>query len=380
MVKFDGKMFQSLRSELANALLDAGFKEPTDIQSASLPHLMRGGDAVLRARTGSGKTAAYLLPIMNSVEGRVGEVLVLAPTRELIRQIADQFDAFNKYLGYGKVLVYGGVGYQGQERGLRSAAFIFATPGRMLDMVRRGSVDLGRVKFLVIDEVDRMLDMGFIDDVKTILSLSANRRQTIMASATVPPEVKSLITSFMPGAKFIGVGDEYDVPQIEQVVYVVSGDWDEKMDLVVKEINGKTIIFTNTRKRADALHRQLRRRLSGVFYTHGGVDQRVRERVMDEFRERGKVLIATDLVSRGIDILDVNTIINFDVPQDPETYIHRIGRTARLNRGGRAVTLATDDDVDVVIRAAQMTKTRPVINRISHGGPRVMRAKSREWG
>ncbi len=145
---------------------------------------------MLRARTGSGKTAAYLLPpIMNSVEGRTGEVLVLAPTRELIRQIADQFDAFNKYLGYGKVLVYGGVGYQGgQERGgLRSATFIFATPGRMLDMVRRGSVDLGRVRFLVIDEVDRMLDMGFIDDVKTILSLSANRRQTVMASATVPP-------------------------------------------------------------------------------------------------------------------------------------------------------------------------------------------------
>jgi len=357
-------MFQSLRSELSNALLDAGFKEPTEIQRASLPHLVRGSDAVLRARTGSGKTAAYLLPIMNSVKGERGEVLILAPTRELIRQIADQFDLFNKYLNYSKVLVYGGVGYQGQERGLRDAVFIFATPGRMLDMVRRGSADLGRVRFLVIDEVDRMLDMGFIDDIRTLLSLSSNRKQTIMASATVPPEVKSLISSFAPTARFIGVGDEYDVPNIEQVVYIASGDWREKMELAIKEISGKTIIFTNTRKRADVLHRQLRRRVNGVFYTHGGVDQYVREKVMREFKERGKVLVATDLVSRGIDILDINTIINFDVPQDPETYIHRIGRTARLDKGGRAVTLATDDDIGIVMKAAQLTGTRPIIRRI----------------
>jgi superfamily II DNA/RNA helicase len=351
------EVFSKLRVELQNALVEAGFERSTEVQRIAIPRGLIGFNVVMQARTGSGKTAAYLLPIMNSMVGKVSESLVVVPTRELAIQVAEHFNMFNKYLGFKHALVYGGVPYNAQIRSVKNASLIVATPGRLLDLVRKSYLDLGAVDFLVIDEADRMMDMGFINDIYVISSLTRNRRQTFAATATIPGEVRELITKVIKDPFFVKVGDhEYDIPPMEQLVYLINGFWRERYDIVTKELGGKTIIFTNTRERAYRLYKQLLRSYNALLL-HGGMKQFIREKVLDRFRnsQGDPILVATDLASRGLDIIDVELIINFDTPRDPETYIHRIGRTARLNRGGRAVTLATKDEVHVIDAAARLS-------------------------
>ncbi|GAB6943477.1 DEAD/DEAH box helicase [Vulcanisaeta sp. JCM 14467] len=354
------EVFNELREELRKALVDVGFERPTEIQSLVIPKALMGVDIAMQARTGSGKTAAYLLPIMNSMVGKVTESLVIVPTRELALQVASHFMYFNKYLGFRHAVVYGGVPYDKQLSSVRDASLVVATPGRLLDLVRKSYIDLGRVDYFVIDEVDRMLDMGFIDDVRVISSLAHNRKQTYAATATLPREVYELLRSIMRNPVFLRTGNhEYELPHVEQVVYLINGFWSEKYSVMTKELTGKSIVFTNTRERAYRLHRQLSREYY-AFLLHGGMKQYMRERVLRRFRDEDGdvVLVTTDLASRGLDIIDVELIINFDVPSNPETYIHRIGRTARLDRRGRAVTLTTKSELHVINAAANLSGSR----------------------
>ncbi|ABW02593.1 DEAD/DEAH box helicase domain protein [Caldivirga maquilingensis IC-167] len=350
-------VFNLLKEELRRAISEYGFNEPTEVQRSVIPKILDGFNVAMQARTGSGKTAAYLLPTMSMMKGDLGEALVISPTRELALQIMNQFLIFNKYTKFNSAVVYGGVGYSGQVKALRDASLIVATPGRLLDLTGKSIVDLSNVKYLIIDEVDRMLDMGFIKDVYTISSLTGNRKQTHAATATLPSEVHDVVKRVLRNPLFIRVSNhEYELPMVDQLVYLVDGSWRSKYGLTGKVLEGKSIIFVNTRERAYRLYRQLRNDGLRVLLLHGGMRQETRESTLRRFRELDSgSLISTDLASRGLDIIDVNLILNFDAPRDPETYIHRIGRTARLNRRGKAITLATRDELRILNEVTKLT-------------------------
>ncbi|WP_291764744.1 DEAD/DEAH box helicase [Caldivirga sp. UBA161] len=350
-------VFNLLKEQLRQAISEYGFSEPTEVQRSVIPKILNGFNVAMQARTGSGKTAAYLLPTMNMMKGNLGEALVISPTRELALQIMNQFLIFNKYTKFNSAVIYGGVGYGSQIKALKDASLIVATPGRLLDLTDRSIVDLSNVKYFIIDEVDRMLDMGFINDVYTISSLTSNRRQTHAATATLPSEVHDAVKRILRNPVFIRVSNhEYELPMVDQLVYLVNGSWRSKYELTGKIIEGKSIIFANTRERAYKLYRQLRDDGLRVLLLHGGMRQEARESALHRFRELPTgSLISTDLASRGLDIIDVSLILNFDVPRDPETYIHRIGRTARLNRRGKAITLATRDELRILNEVTKLT-------------------------
>jgi len=351
-------VFNLLRDELRQAIKDCGYSEPTDVQRSAIPKILDGFNVAMQARTGSGKTAAYILPTMNMMRGGLTETLIVSPTRELALQITSQFKSFNKYIGFTGAVVYGGVGYAEQVKALRDASLVVATPGRLLDLANRSVVDLGNVKYLIIDEVDRMLDMGFINDINTISSLAGDRRQTHAATATLPMSVRDVINKILVNPFIIRMGVyQYELPMVEQLVYITDGSWRSKYALARGMVMGsKSILFANTRERAYRLYTQLRNDGLRVMLLHGGLRQEVRERTLARFRGmRDAALVSTDLASRGLDIIDVNLIVNFDAPRDPETYIHRIGRTARLNNRGKAITLATRSELRILDEAARLT-------------------------
>ncbi|WP_292000304.1 DEAD/DEAH box helicase [Caldivirga sp.] len=350
-------VFNLLKEELKQAISEYGFNEPTEVQKHVIPKILSGFNVAMQARTGSGKTAAYLLPTMNMMKGDLDETLVISPTRELALQIMSQFLIFNKYMGFNSAVVYGGVGYSNQVKALKDASLIVATPGRLLDLTDRSLIDLGNVKYFIIDEVDRMLDMGFIKDVYTISSLTSNRKQTHAATATLPSDVHGVVKKVLRNPLFIRVSShEYELPMVDQLVYLVDGSWRSKYELTRREVRDKSIIFVNTRERAYRLYRQLRNDGLRVLLLHGGMRQEARESTLSRFRELDSVsLVSTDLASRGLDIIDVSLILNFDVPRDPETYIHRIGRTARLNRRGKAITLATREELGILSEVTKLT-------------------------
>jgi len=392
-------VFNLLRDELRQAIKDCGYSEPTDVQRSAIPKILDGFNVAMQARTGSGKTAAYLLPTMNMMRGGLTETLIVSPTRELALQITSQFKSFNKYIGFTGAVVYGGVGYAEQVKALRDASLVVATPGRLLDLANRSVVDLGNVKYLIIDEVDRMLDMGFINDINTISSLAGDRRQTHAATATLPMSVRDAINKILVNPFIIRMGvHQYELPMVEQLVYITDGSWRSKYALARGMVMGsksilfantrerayrlytqlvyitdgswrskyalargmvmgsKSILFANTRERAYRLYTQLRNDGLRVMLLHGGLRQEVRERTLARFRGmRDAALVSTDLASRGLDIIDVNLIVNFDAPRDPETYIHRIGRTARLNNRGKAITLAARSELRILDEAARLT-------------------------
>jgi ATP-dependent RNA helicase RhlE len=336
---------------LAEAVEDMGFTEPTPIQRKAIPLALEGRDLIGCASTGTGKTAAFLLPILQRLgSGKEGgsRALILSPTRELAMQIDEQALALGYYVGISAVSVVGGVRMEPQERALKAGSdIIVATPGRLLDHMRFGSVDTSRIEVLVLDEADRMLDMGFLPDIKRILKQLPTDRQTLLFSATMSPRIRALAEEILRDPEMVTVDRQKPASGIEQVVYLV--DQHRKAQLLSKLLQhdemDSVLVFVRRKADADRLARSVRR--GGVEATSIHADRSQEERIvaLEDFRTgRCPVLVATDVAARGIDINGISHVINFDVPYSPEDYIHRSGRTARAGAKGDVLTFVSAEE------------------------------------
>ncbi|NTV00871.1 MAG: DEAD/DEAH box helicase [Methanoregulaceae archaeon] len=342
-----------LPDPIQKAIKDLGFEEPTPIQSLAIPLLRDGRDVIGQAHTGTGKTAAYGIPIVETADpaGKQPQALVLCPTRELAIQVSEELRKLAKHRRGIMILpVYGGQPIDRQLHALRSGVqIVIATPGRLLDHLDRRSISLASVKTVVLDEADEMLDMGFRDDIETILRKTPSERQTVLFSATMSPQILELAAKYLKDPRTVQVmHDKLSVPKIEQSYFEVreSGKIDVLSKLLDLYNPQLTLIFANTKRRVDEIVSQLQARGYLAEGLHGDMNQAQRERVMGKYRE-GKIdiLIATDVAARGIDVPDVDLVVNFDVPQDPEYYIHRIGRTGRAGKSGRSFTFVSGKDM-----------------------------------
>ena len=328
-----------------------GYVEPTPIQLRAIPLILSGKDVIGSAQTGTGKTAAFSLPLLS----RLGQhqpqprVLILEPTRELAAQVETAVRDFARFTDLRVAVVFGGVGYGAQRDALRSGVDILvATPGRLLDLMGQGACKLDRIQFLVLDEADRMLDMGFLPDVKRIVQKCPRGRHTSLFSATIPPEIETLIQWAMHNPETVEIGIRRSPKEsVKHVIYPVS-DY-QKTDLLLELLNrvnyDSVIVFCRTKYGADRVAHLLKRNNHAVAVLHSNRTQREREQALRGFRDgRFEVLVATDIAARGLDIADVSHVVNYDVPQHPEDYIHRIGRTGRMEAAGDAYTLMVAED------------------------------------
>jgi len=370
-----------LHSKLRKGVQEIGYLEPTPIQRDTIPHAVAGRDIIGTAQTGTGKTAAFLLPLLERLldepRGRT-LALILTPTRELALQ-ADGF--LRKLAGHTHLrgaAVYGGVGMADQERALRGGAeIIIATPGRLLDHMGRGYVNFRALRILVLDEADRMLDMGFLPDVRRILRQLPSQRQTMLFSATMPPEVVSLSREFLRDPKMVQV-EERTVAAVGVTHLALPVPSHLKADLLLNLLQDATmtsvLVFTRTKHRADRLAQQLARGGVAAGVIHGNRSQNQRVRALEGFRlGEHRVLVATDIAARGVDVKDVSHVVNFDVPHEPETYVHRVGRTARAQQRGDAYTLvAPEEEPDLVRieRTIGMRIDRAKVPGFSYEAPR----------
>jgi ATP-dependent RNA helicase DeaD len=342
-----------LSAPVKKAVAELGFEEPTPIQSLAIPIIMAGKDVIGQAHTGTGKTAAFGIPIIERVDPRDRRVqaVVLSPTRELAIQISEELTKLAKdRKGLTILPVYGGQPIERQLAALRAGVtVIIATPGRLLDHIKRRSVSLERVRMVVLDEADEMLDMGFRDDIELILRQIPKPRQTVMFSATIPPEILSLAGKFLVDPETVRVVHrELTVPGIEQSYFEVRESM--KVELLTRLIDlhnpRLTLVFCNTKRRVDELVNHLQARGYPAERLHGDLNQAQRERVMASFRTGATdILVATDVAARGIDVEEISIVVNYDVPQDPEYYIHRIGRTGRAGKTGRSFTFVSGKDI-----------------------------------
>ena len=346
--------FQSLglAPELLKALEHEGYTEPTPIQSQALPAGLAGRDVVGSAQTGTGKTAAFLLPILQRLqEGPRGvlRALVLTPTRELAEQVLNSARAYGRYVDLKSAAVYGGVRMGPQTRALKDGVdIVIATPGRLLDHMGRGHVDTSRLEVLVLDEADRMLDMGFSRDVHRILDSLPGERQTLLFSATISDDVDRLARRASRDHASVEIGRRAEAAEgIEHVLVAV--DKPRKGSLLARLMEvlptERTLVFTRTKHGAEITAHHLRKAGNDAVAFHGGKTQDLRQAALDRFkRGETRVLVATDVAARGIDVDDIAVVVNFDVPRDPEAYVHRVGRTARAGAKGVAVTLMSPDE------------------------------------
>jgi ATP-dependent RNA helicase RhlE len=328
-----------------------GYTDPTPIQLRAIPLVMEGRDIIGSAQTGTGKTAAFALPILTrlNTHERATRALILEPTRELAAQVETAFRDYSRFTDLKVAVFYGGVGYDKQLQALKTGVdVIVATPGRLLDHMEQGNCDLSHVQHVVLDEADRMLDMGFLPDVKRILQKCPKERQSMLFSATIPPAIETLIQWAMRNPETIEIGARRSPAEtVKHVIYPVSDM--QKTDLLLellKRVNyDSVIIFCRTKHGADRVAHTLQRANHAVAILHSNRTQREREEALDGFR-RGKfeVLVATDIAARGLDIANVSHVINYDVPQHPEDYVHRIGRTGRAENTGDAFTIMVAED------------------------------------
>jgi len=328
-----------------------GYVEPTPIQLRAIPLILQGRDVIGSAQTGTGKTAAFALPILSQLSHHESHprVLILEPTRELAAQVETEFRDFSRFTDLRVAVVFGGVGYGQQKETLRKGVDVLvATPGRLLDLLNQGACRLDRVQFLVLDEADRMLDMGFLPDVRRIVQKCPRARHTSLFSATVPPEIETLIQWAMRNPETIEIGARRTPAEtVKHVIYPVSDS--QKTDLLLELLErvnyDSVIVFCRTKYGADRVAHLLKRSNHAVAVLHSNRTQREREQALRGFRDgRYEVLVATDIAARGLDIADVSHVINYDVPQHPEDYIHRIGRTGRMEATGDAFTLMVAED------------------------------------
>lgn len=345
-----------LENEILDGLYDMNFHEMTPVQEKTIPVILEGRDIIGCAQTGTGKTAAYTLPLLNRLliegnEDNVVKALIIVPTRELAQQIDQQFQGFSYYLPVSTTVVYGGgdgKGWDIQKRGmLMGSDVVIATPGRMISHLQNSGVDLSHVECLILDEADRMLDMGFSDDILKIISYLPRERQTVMFSATLPPKIRELAKSILRNPAEINIAISKPNEAIDQSAYICYES--QKLgiirELFAKPSESKTIIFSSSKMKVKELAHTLKRMKLNVAAMHSDLEQAQREEVMLAFKNnRVNILVATDIVARGIDIEDIGLVINYDVPHDPEDYIHRIGRTARADATGSAITFVNEEE------------------------------------
>ncbi len=347
----------ALIEPLLRAVAEEGYTQPTPIQVQAIPEVIKGRDLLGLAQTGTGKTAAFALPILQrlvqmgrrSSGDRPIAVLVLTPTRELASQIGESFAAYGKHLGYKHTVIFGGVGQAAQERALRGGIDVLvATPGRLLDLVNQRIVHLSRLEIFVLDEADRMLDMGFVHDVRRVIALLPKKRQTLFFSATMPPEAQRLADELLHDPATVAVAPvSSTLDTVQQRIYFV-----EKNDkrallghLLEDPAIKRALVFTRTKHAANRVTEHLERIGVAADAIHGNKSQNARERALVRFkRGESRVLVATDIAARGIDIDDVTHVINFDLPNVPETYVHRIGRTARAGATGIALSFCDQEE------------------------------------
>jgi len=341
-----------LSEKMLEGVKAMGYAEPTPIQLRAIPLVLTGKDVIGSAQTGTGKTAAFALPILSKLGQHqpVGpRALILEPTRELAAQVETAIRDYARFTNLKISVVYGGVGYGRQTDELRAGAdVVAATPGRLLDHLEQGTLKLDKVEFLVLDEADRMLDMGFLPDVRRIVEKCPRQRHTALFSATIPPQIETLIQWAMHNPETIEIGARRSPAEtVKHVIYPVSDL--QKTDLLLellKRVNyDSVIIFCRTKHGADRIAHTLKRANHAVCVLHSNRTQKEREQSLQGFREgRYEVLVATDIAARGLDIADVSHVINYDVPQHPEDYIHRIGRTGRAEAKGDAFTIMIAED------------------------------------
>ena len=342
---------------LLRAVTALGFEEPTQIQELSIPHVLAGKDVLAGSATGSGKTLAFSAGMIHTVTAGEGlQALVLTPTRELADQVAEQVRAFSRFKPLSVSTVYGGVAIEPQMAQLRLADICVATPGRILDHLERGTIDLSKVRFLVLDEADRMLDMGFIDDVKRIMSKCPTKRQTLLFSATIHPEITHIAQTFMVDPIEVSVDSYVDPSKLKQVYYDISDKG--KFSLLVhllKEESGLVMVFCNARMQVDFVANNLKANGIEALAIHGGFTQEKRSKTLDSFSDGTKIatLVCTDVAARGLDIQGISHVYNYDAPKEPRQYVHRIGRTARAGSEGIAVNLIAPRDHDNFDRVLQ---------------------------
>jgi ATP-dependent RNA helicase RhlE len=344
-----------LNADILRAVRDVGYMHPTPIQQAAIPLALQGRDLIGLAQTGTGKTAAFTLPIIDRLQHgpRRVRALTLTPTRELAVQVEESFQKYGKYSGLRVVPVYGGVSLEPQTKTLRKGVdIIVATPGRLLDHMERQNVVLDDLEVLVLDEADRMLDMGFAPQLNRIVADIPSYRQTLLFSATMPPEVEALARKYLRKPHVIQVGRRsmaasgvahavYPVPHARKTELLV--------ELLKQETLDSVLIFTRTKHGADRVVRELRRESIQATAMHGDKSQGERTRALDDFKQgKIRVLVATDVAQRGLDISGISHVINFDVPQEPEDYVHRIGRTGRAAQTGDAYTFMAADEIAMV--------------------------------
>ncbi len=334
-----------LSPQTLEALHDVGYEKPSPIQEQAIPPMLEGRDVIGQAQTGSGKTAAFGLPMIEQVDPSINDVqgLVLTPTRELCIQVTQAIRAYAQRKGVDVVATFGGAPIRSQQAQLRAGGHIVVgTVGRVLDLIQRASLILTECRFVVLDEADEMLDLGFLEDVERILSLTPNSRQTALFSATMPPPIRKLADRYLYDPEHIKVKSEFlTVDTVEQFQLEVKGP--DKADRLVEVLEAErpdqAIVFVRTKIRTDQLYRKLRDRGLNVKALHGDMSQGSRDGVMLSFKGgRVPVLVATDVAARGLDISTVTHVVNFDVPTSPDVYVHRIGRTGRVGRSGRAIT------------------------------------------
>ncbi len=362
-----------LGAKVLAAVKSLGYESPSPVQEQAIPAVLAGKDVLAAAQTGTGKTAAFLLPVLNDLphhgKAKGPLCLIVTPTRELAIQIEDVCQTICKKTGHRSVTVVGGVSY-GPQRGklARGCDVLVATPGRLMDLMGTGDCDLSEVTTLVIDEADRMLDMGFLPTVRKIVAACRNRRQTLLFSATLDEAAVGEITDLVHDPAVIEIARRGTAAQtIDQFLLPVSPEVKNKLLAKVLEREGhsRVIVFCRTKHRADAACRRLRKAGIAAAPIHGDRNQNQRERALRDFRKGSiEVLVATDVLARGIDVPDVDYVVNFDVPGDPEDYVHRIGRTGRAGEFGWALTFVTPDDVDDMLATeALMGRTVPAFER-----------------
>ena len=341
-----------LNDEILAGLADIGWEFSTQVQKETIPIALSGKDVIGQARTGSGKTAAFGLPIMNACKP-TGELqaLILAPTRELANQVAEEMSNIQGKTGLIIQTVYGGTDLEKQARSLQAGVdIIVGTPGRVMDMTERGHIDLSKPDFFTLDEADRMLDMGFFPDIMWVIERMTNRRQTLLFSATFPQEIIDAANEFMNDPDFVMTNTEkLDIPPIDQ--YSVRIGRANKLWVVGRLLarmtdEDQTIIFTNTKRMVDLLVQRLKKHRFDVDGIHGDLSQNQRDKIISNFKDgNSKVVVATDVAARGIDVDGITLVINYDVPDDVDNYVHRIGRTGRIGRKGEAWALVGRDDI-----------------------------------